>query len=422
MKSKWPIGLILTGAFVLTATAATPTNAPLTLTGAIVRSITDNPELAAHQLSLRIEDARVLQAGLRPNPQFIVEVENVLGTGVFSGAEQAEITLGIEQVIELWGHRSKRIEAVSGGRGLALRDYESARLRTAAVTASRFIAVVATQESVELAKEAVKIADDYHAALIRRAESGQGSRVEESRSILDVEAARLAVVLSQKKLVAARANLSAQWGDSSSTVAVVGDFDMLNPIPELFELQSQIRSHPDILRWAAEQDRMHHVLAYERSNARPDVALAAGYRRFNGPDDSAFVFAVSVPLPVFNRNQGNILEAERSLERTGDLERAALWRIRADVAQIWNRLSIAQTEAKSIRDRLLPAAEEAQRQATSHHEAARLSYLDVFETRRIYYQMKQRLLGALTEFHLARVELDALIGALPGVPSTSQQP
>lgn len=395
---------------------------PLTLTAAIARSITDNPELGAHQLSLRIEDARVLQAGQRPNPQLVLEVENVLGTGGFSGAKEAEITLGIEQVIELWGRRSKRIDAVGGGRALARRDYESARLRVAAVTASRFVAVIAARESVGLAEEAVKIADDYHAGLMRRAESGQGSRVEESRSLVEVETARLALLLARKKLTAASASLSAQWGEDSPATSAVGDLDTLGPVPELVDLQGRVRSHPDILRWAAEQERMRYVLAYEQSHARPDVTLAAGYRWLNGPDDSAFVFAASIPVPVFNRNQGNIIEAERSLDRASDLERAALWRMRADLAQIWNHLSIAQTEVESIRARLLPAAEEAQRQATSDYQAARLSYLDVFETRRIYFQLKQRLLGALTEFHLARVELDALIGGLPGVPVTSQQP
>jgi cobalt-zinc-cadmium efflux system outer membrane protein len=351
-----------------------------------------------------------------------VEAENVLGSGTFSGAKQAEVTVGITQVVELWGRRRKRIDAASGGRGLAQRDYESARLRIAAVTASRFIGVVAARESVQLAMEAVKMAEEYHANLLLRAESGQGSKVEESRSLVDVESARMGLMLASKRLEAASVNLSAQWGGNFSGLEVAGNLDLINPAPRLAELQTLVRSHPDVLRWAAEQERVRHSLAYERVNARPDVAVGAGYRWLNGPDDSAFVFAASIPLPTFNRNQGNILEAKLNFDRAGDQEAAAIWRIRADLAHVWNRLLIAQSEVESIRNRLLPAAEKAQQEAMKYHDVARLSYLDIFETRRTFYQIKQRLLGALAEFHLARVELDALIGTLPGVPTTSPQP
>src|SRR2546427_2665822 len=72
----------------------------LTLRQALALALARNPELAVFSWDVRIGEARMLQARLRPNPEVGVEVENVTGTGEFRGAREAETTLELSQLIE----------------------------------------------------------------------------------------------------------------------------------------------------------------------------------------------------------------------------------------------------------------------------------------------------------------------------------
>src|SRR5262245_60728610 len=88
-----------------------------------------NPELAAFSFDMRAAEARALQAGIWPNPQLGVEVENVAGTGsTTKGVRAAETTLQLSQLIELGGKRAKRMRLAGLERELTSWDYEVKRL------------------------------------------------------------------------------------------------------------------------------------------------------------------------------------------------------------------------------------------------------------------------------------------------------
>ena len=104
-----------------------PTGA-LTLRDALALALTQNPELAPFAWQERANEARILQAGLRPNPQLDLQLEDVLGTGDFSGGQEAQITLQLSQAIELGGKRAARTELASRARGVTESEYEWKRV------------------------------------------------------------------------------------------------------------------------------------------------------------------------------------------------------------------------------------------------------------------------------------------------------
>ncbi len=100
----------------------------LTLREALALALTENPELAPFAWQARANEARILQAGLRHNPELGLQVEDIVGTGSFSGAREAQTTLQLSQVIELGGKRAARTEVASQGRGMAKSEYELKRV------------------------------------------------------------------------------------------------------------------------------------------------------------------------------------------------------------------------------------------------------------------------------------------------------
>src|SRR5215213_3524701 len=80
----------------------------LTLREALALALTENPELGPFAWQARANEARILQAGLRHNPELGLQVEDIFGTGSFSGGGEAQTTLQLSHVIELGGKRTAR--------------------------------------------------------------------------------------------------------------------------------------------------------------------------------------------------------------------------------------------------------------------------------------------------------------------------
>ena len=100
----------------------------ITLRDALALALTENPELAPFAWQERANEARVLQAGLRHNPELGLQVEDVLGTGDFQGVREAQTTLQLSQVIELGGKRAARTDVATQARGITKSEYELKRV------------------------------------------------------------------------------------------------------------------------------------------------------------------------------------------------------------------------------------------------------------------------------------------------------
>src|SRR5919198_1502431 len=111
---------------------------------------------------------RTLQAGLRPNPELGLEVENVAGTGALRGGRSAETTLRLSQVIELGGKRIRRLRVAAFERDLAAWDYETKRLEVLTAVAQAFIEVVRAQERLGAEEELVRLAAQVLATVAER--------------------------------------------------------------------------------------------------------------------------------------------------------------------------------------------------------------------------------------------------------------
>ena len=127
---------------------------PLTLSDALAMALQKNPTLQVHAFGARMVEARILQAGIRPNPNLSVEFENFLGTGELSGVKSLETTLQLSQVIDLAGSRAQRVETEKASLDVAGADYETQRIEVFAEVARRFIESVAGERKLEMAKSA----------------------------------------------------------------------------------------------------------------------------------------------------------------------------------------------------------------------------------------------------------------------------
>ncbi|MCK5573681.1 MAG: TolC family protein, partial [Bacteroidetes bacterium] len=183
----------------------------LTLPRALSLALLHNPELAAFSHEIRAAEARALQATLYPNPELGIELENIGGSGSYSGFKSSETTIGLSQLILLGGKRAKATQAAALKGDLAAWDYEIKRLDVITAVRKAFLDVLAAQQSVSLNEDLVELSDQLVKTISKRVRAGKSSPAEQSRARVMLSATQVELQRSRRELEAARRQLAATW-------------------------------------------------------------------------------------------------------------------------------------------------------------------------------------------------------------------
>jgi len=386
-------------------------NGVITLRQALALALMYNPELRAFSWEVRASEARTLQAGLLPNPEIEVEVEEVGGTGEKSGFEGVETTVSLGQTIELAGKRSKRKHVASVESELAGWDYEAARLDILTQTSHAFVGVLAAQERLILAEELVRLSEQLLNTVKLRVEAGKDPPVEETKAQVALANARIEEKQARQSLASARAQLAATWGGTSAIFErAAGQLDAISPIPPEAELRRLLAQNPDAARWSSEVQMRRAALELEKANAITDPTIFGGMQRFNDGDDTAVTFGLSIPVPVFNRNQGRILEAKYEVSKAQNQQKAAEASLSAALAKAYQGLASAFIGVTDLKNEVLPGAESAFDAARRGYSEGKFNYLMVLDAQRTLFQARARYIKALETYHQAKVDVERLIG------------
>lgn len=353
------------------------------------------------------------QAGARPNPSFSAEVENFAPIGPSGdrpAADTRQNTFSIIQPIEFWGKRGARIEAGEAGVVTAQARMVQTQADYAFDLAVAYIEAEAAEQRLKVAQETLKLADSDARTTAILVKAGKEARVRQIQADTQRATALTALDFAQSQTEQAFARLTALTGASkpytsisSSLLASAGNEQPETPDP----LQT-----PAYKVALAARDEAQRKFFVEKSRAYPDVNASFGVRTFAGTDAKAFVGGVSVPLPVFDTNRGNISAAEAELRAANarlaivrnDAEadgRTASARVRAALTRIGSAL-----EAEK-------GAEQVYRLTRVGYEGGKLSFIEVLSSARALAEARTATIDARVERLTAEAAIARLMGAIP---------
>jgi cobalt-zinc-cadmium efflux system outer membrane protein len=383
----------------------------LTLREALALALLYNPDLRAFGWEVRAREARTLQAGLPPNPEIGTELENFAGGGPVSGFDATEVTVGLSRLIELGGDRRRRRDVAALERDLAGWDYETVRLDVLTETAQAFTDLLAAQERMSLADSLLGQAELFYESVAARVEAGKVSALEERRAQIVRSTAAIQRERAARDLAAARVRLSAGWGRTDPAFErVVGDLSVVAPPPPFQGVEAFIERNPDVARWNAEMALRRADVALEKARRIPNPSLLLGVRRLRELGETALTAGVSIPLSIFDRNQGAIRETEYRLRQGEELRRSEETRARRMLAEAYALLAAGYDEVRTLREEVLPAARENFAATQEGYREGKFDLLTVLDAQRILFETTNRYVDALAGYHAARAEVERLIG------------
>ncbi len=381
----------------------------LDLRRALALVLRQNPELAAFSWEVRAAEARELQAGLLPNPELGVDFENVGGN--LRRFRESETTVSLAQNLLFEPKRSRAVRLSEAETKVVGWQYESKRLEVFTAAAQAFVDVLGAQERMKIAGETVRIAQEVSAAAARRVAVGDAPAVEQTRA--EVELARVSIESERARqdLDACRIRLAAMWGCTVPRFSeAAGTLECDTELPSLEALREHLRRNPELLSAAAEVVKSRAALALERSKRIPDLTAQIGYRRIEGDDVDTFVFGFSVPLPLFDRNQGAIREAEANIACAEWQERDARVHALAALAEAHGELAAAVKECRAFRDKIVPGATEAFQKTQAGYAQGTFDYLELLTVQETLAKTRADHVNALVRVHHAIAAVERLIG------------
>lgn len=384
----------------------------LTLREALGAALLGNPGLAGYSWGVRAADARALQARQIPNPEIEMELEEFGGVGDLAGFDGAETVLRLGQVLEIGGKRGKRTAVALLERDLEGWEYEARRLDVFAEATVAFIAVLANQEGLAVAEESYRLARIVLDVVSERVKAGKVSPLEEVRAGVEAASIEIEVQRVRYDLEASRRRLAATWGsDEAEFGQVRGDLMRVEDLPSLDPLLSRAAQGPEVAKWTTETDMLEASLAMEKSLAIPDLEVGAGVKRGIGTGLDTYILALGFALPIFDRNQGSIREAECNLARAREDRRATEVRVSAELSEAYQALAAAHMEATSLGTTVLPGAERAFEATGEGYRQGKFSYLDVLDSQRTLFDVRAQYIDALEGYHQAVAEMERLVGS-----------
>jgi len=407
-------------AVVLSALAAPAAAQPLTIAQAIDEAMQHNLALFAERSQLSIADAQMVGARLRPNPvvSFSADHLDVLGTGFnqINNGGPPEFAWRVDVPFERGGKRDARVALAAAVKSAAEAQFADAVRGLKQEVTLACVDVLAAQATRTLAADTLRTYEDLARVNRARVTSGSIAPFEATRSEVAMLQFRATVVRADLELAAAAARLRVLLGrPAEQSVEIADGLSSAGGIggaraPDLEVLAMQAR--PDLKALQLTQARTVADLRLQEALGRVDYTVGTEYRRQQGTagrSNSLGVF-VSAPLPISNRNQGEIAraDAERGL---------AEHQIAARQAQIASEVNGAFHEYEATRDLVATIERDLLRPATHARDISAYTYqaggatlLELLDAQRAFNDTMQSYVDARASLRRAIARLNAAVG------------
>jgi len=378
----------------------------LTLESALQTARDNNPELAAARWGIDIAEGERRQAGVLPNPQLSWEVEDTR-----KGSQTT--TVGVSQLFELGGKRGARLDVAGRDAELAALELERQRNVLRAEVIAAFQAAAQAQEGLQLAEQSLRLSERALQVVQGRVRAGSASPVEATRAQVQLSEVRLEQGRAEQALTVAYQQLAAVTGAARVQFSRVdGGLQANNDIPSRTLLLDRLEQTADLRLARLQIDQREAALGLARSQRIPDLTVSVGSQYSETDRERINVVGLSVPIPLFDRNQGNVLAAARRADQARDQRNGAELRLRSEVVQALAQWSTAASEVQTFDRSILPSAQQALDAATRGFERGKFAFLDVLDAQRTLVAARLQYLQAQAQSSEARVRLERIFGDL----------
>ena len=365
-----------------------------------------NPTLVQAAMRIRAAEGRYVQAGLYPNPVIGYQGEEIndQGTAGQQGGfvSQRFVTAGKRRLGQsVAGHE------VAGAR----RALDAQTGRVVNDVRAGYYEVLVAQRTIELderllhiGQEGVKAAEQLLAAM-------EVGRVDLLQARIEADSTMLRLHNAQTRHRAAWRRLAAVVGlPAMKPVRLVGDLE--GEMPEFTwdeALQRLLAESPELAEARAGVRKARCALEWECAQRVPDIDVKTAVRYHNVTQNTVASVEVGLPLPIFNRNQGNISKAQAELVVAENEVRRIELALHHRMAQAFQKYADARRQVETYSAEILPTARETLDLVRVGYSQGEFDYLTLLTAQRTYFRSNLSYVESLRELRLGLVDIEGML-------------
>ena len=398
-----------------TPTRDRPAATQITLEQAITLALANSPSIKAARTQIQQSQAQEITANLRPNPtlswdsQFIPVFSGDFSTDTLNNLQQFDIGLGY--LFERGHKRQNRLQAARDATAVTAAQIADTERTLVFNVAQQFVNVLLANSTLQFAVENLNSFQDTVTISEQRYKAGdisEGDYLKIKLQLLqfqtDVSSARVAKVqaLGSLRQLIGYASLPHDFD-------VVGDLNYQPLTAALPDLQVKaLATRPDLLAAQKGVKAANSQIALARADAKVDVNASASYSHVSGASSTSLFF--NVPLPFFNRNQGEIARTKFALTGAELTAKAAEDTVMTDVTNAYESASSNQDVVKLYVSGYLKQAQDSRDISQYAYKAGAATLLDFLDAERSYRSTQLAYRQALAAYMLSLEQLRQAIG------------
>ena len=386
VSGRWALALGLTGV----AFAQRP--ARITLDQAIQLAVQHNHSLQAARTAIQQNQAAEITANLRPNPTFFTDWEYL---PLFSRPQGQTISdyiqgstegdLGLSYLIERGHKRQRRLEAARATTAVTRATVADNERSIAFQVGSLFVNAQLAQSTFDLAQQDLK--SFQQTVEIGAVQFKDGTMSENDYLKIRLQLVQFETDVQQAMLNKAQAlsDLRQQLGYESvpAEYDVVGEFEYRPLVVTLEELQAKaLQNRPDLRAAVLGITAANSQYALAKANGKQDPTISTNYSHVNGINGLTWSF--SVPLAIFDRNQGNIAQTRIAIRQAEEQQKAASSQVLTDVKDAYEALQESARIAQLYRGSYLEVAQKSRDISEYAYRRGALALIDFLDAERSY--------------------------------------
>ncbi|MEX0717273.1 MAG: TolC family protein [Planctomycetaceae bacterium] len=369
-------------------------------------ALANNPTLEQARAGTAQAFGQRVQQGLYPNPEVgylaseIGQDRNAGQQGVFASQEFVTADkLRLSSAVE--AHRQRQTQHV----------VEAQEQRVLTAVRREFYAVLAAQRTLDIARELEEVSDQGVRTTEARLEAREGTRLDVLQARIEADRARLVARTAENDRRAAWRRMAAILGMPGFEPAELeGDLDRrLAPVSWDNAWARLSGTSPQLAEARAGVDRAAAALRRAEVQPVPNVFVQASVQQDFSTRQAIGGLQVGVPLPVFDRNQGNIASAHAEYVRAcREVQRRELV-LQQRLAEVYREYANAEAQVERYRETILPAARESYELSRSLFAAGETSYLQLLTAQRTFAQTNIEYVEQLGELWRSVVAIEGLL-------------
>jgi cobalt-zinc-cadmium efflux system outer membrane protein len=369
--------------------------------------------LKVSELEVEANEAEWHQACLWPNPIFSIEYESWGTEDSPQGWKGSEMTYGITQVFELGGKCSASRQVLQAHTIGSMWDLESSKLDLALDLTLAFIDAYSWQEKWKLAQQDLHLAEQSRECVHEKINHGKASPLEKYKSDISCLQKQMAVIKAQNQYETAKKKIALLCGCHDLAFECVSyPLFEVSPPPSLPEIQGQLQDSPE---WA--KSELVCVAAVsetilEKKRRYPDLEVSAGVSSGDGFRNNSFFVEFSIPLPTFDRNQGNIARAYLKESQAYYIKESMQQDLESRFLSSYSAWKSAYETAKGLQTLASVASLASVQGYEEGYGQGKFEKTDFLEAQQASLELHDQCIEALADYHHKKTETLRLIGQL----------